>query len=226
MTTKKLQLTETANGQANYLNVNEALQKLDQLVMPVVADKDLTSPPGSPADGSAYIVASGNWGTASSKAKQIAYWLAVVGEWQFAIPSTGWAVGVLDEPDVNGVPRVYTYNGTDWVVAAITATAAPAETITDATTARVLVITDSGKYLRFTSTSAKALTVPPQSSVSWVADTEVHVRNHGASNLTLTPGSGVGLNPPYAGTLVVPPGGTVTLKRVASDSWDVMGQTV
>lgn len=227
MTTKKLELTELANSQNQYLNANETFQRIDQLVMPAVVDKDLAAPPGSPADGSAYIVAASPTGAWAGHATHIAYWLAVKGAWQFAIPLAGWRVSVNDELDAFGVSKIYGFTGTAWSVPdAGTATAAPAAVDTDTTTARTLVLSDAGKYLRFTNTSAKAVTVPLQSSVAWVADTEIHIRNAAASNLTLTPATaGVTLVPPYLGTLVVPPGGTVTLKRVASDVWDVIGQT-
>lgn len=57
--------------------------------------------------------------------------------------------------------------------------------------------------------------MPPQATVAWAVDTELHGRNCAAGNLTLTPGAGVTLNAPYLGTLVVPPGGAYTLKRGA-----------
>lgn len=98
--------------------------------------------------------------------------------------------------------------------------------VTEVGASRTLLLTDAGKYLRFTSTSSKTCTVPPQVSVAWADDTEVHIRNAATSNLTLTPGSGVALTAPYNGTLVVPPQGTVTLKRTAEDTWDVMGVTI
>ena len=41
---------------------NEALRLLDGLVQLSVLDSDLTAPPGSPADGDRYIVASGSTG--------------------------------------------------------------------------------------------------------------------------------------------------------------------
>ena len=226
MTTKKLALTETANGQANYLSVNEALQKLDQIVQAGAVDKDLATPPGSPADGALYIVASGNWGTASSKAKQLAYWLDSAGAWGFIVPLTGWRVTVLDELDGNGVPKAYAYNGTDWVIPENTAVAAPSATVTDSTTSRTLGLGDAGSYIRMTNASASVVTVPPQSSVAWADDTEIHIRRAGAGDLTLTEGSGVDLIQPSGGTLVMTNAMTVTLKRVASDTWDVIGQTV
>lgn len=114
MTTPKLQLEELANSAGNYLRANTTFGALDQLVQARVLDKDLTTPPGSPANGAAYIVASGNWGTGSSKAGQIAYWLTAVGAWQFLVPALGWRVSVADELDANGVAVIYGYTGSAW----------------------------------------------------------------------------------------------------------------
>ena len=99
-------------------------------------------------------------------------------------------------------------------------------TITESTTARNASLTDVGNYIRHTNASASTLTIPPQSSVAWPDHAEIHVRRAAAGNLTLTPGSGVTLNAPSGGTLVMTNAMTVTLKRVAADVWDVIGQTV
>lgn len=99
-------------------------------------------------------------------------------------------------------------------------------TITESTTARNASLTDVGNYLRHTNASASTLTIPPQSSVAWPDDAEIHIRRAAAGNLTLTPGSGVTLNAPSGGTLVMTNAMTVTLKRVAANVWDVIGQTV
>ena len=104
--------------------------------------------------------------------------------------------------------------------------AALAPVITESTTARTLALTGAGAYIRFTSASDSTCTVPPQSSVAWAADTEIHIRRAAAGNLTLTPGSGVTLNAPSGGTLVMTDRMSVTLKRVGTDVWDVIGQTV
>jgi hypothetical protein len=101
-----------------------------------------------------------------------------------------------------------------------------APVITESTTARNLALTDGGAYIRHTNASASTVTVPPQSSVTWLASTEIHIRRAAAGNLTLTPGAGVTLNAPSGGTLVMTNAMSVTLKRVASDEWDVIGQTV
>lgn len=109
MTTAKLGLTETANGQANYLNVNEALARLDQLVQASALDKDLAAPPGSPANGALYIVAASPTGAWSGKAGQLAYWLTSVGAWTFVVPREGFKVYVDDEN------TSYKYDGAAWV---------------------------------------------------------------------------------------------------------------
>lgn len=99
-------------------------------------------------------------------------------------------------------------------------------TITESTTARNAALTDVGNYLRHVNASASTLTIPPQSSVAWPDDAEIHVRRAAAGDLTLIPGSGVSLNAPSGGTLVLTNNMTVTLKRAASNVWDVIGQTV
>lgn len=104
--------------------------------------------------------------------------------------------------------------------------AAPARVVTEPATARTLSLPDAGAYIRFTNAAASTVTVTAQSSVAWVADTEVHLRRAGAGNLTLAADAGVTLNAPSGGTLVMTDRMSVTLKRVDIDAWDVIGQTV
>jgi len=98
--------------------------------------------------------------------------------------------------------------------------------ITKAATAQTSLITDAGQYQRFTNTGASTYTIAPQSSVAWADNTELTIRRAAAANLTLVAGSGVTLNAPSGGTLVLTNNMTVTLKRVAANVWDVIGQTV
>ena len=98
--------------------------------------------------------------------------------------------------------------------------------VAEPTTGRALGLTDAGKYIRFTNAGASTATVEPQASVAWEADTEIQVRRAAAESLTLTAGSGVTINAPSGGTLVLTNAMSVTLKRVGADDWDVIGQTV
>lgn len=111
---------------------------------------------------------------------------------------------------------------------AVTLTAAdtPATVTTDSTTARSLVATDAGLYLRFTNAAAKTLTVQDNADAAITVGVEVHGRNAGAGDLTIVEDTSVTVNPPAGGTLVIPEGGTFTLKKVGTDDWDLFGVTV
>ncbi|WP_417607854.1 DUF2793 domain-containing protein [Primorskyibacter flagellatus] len=86
---------------------NEALQLLDGLVQLSVLDRDLTAPPGSPADGDRYIVASGGTGDWAGWDQNVA--LFADGAWLRLPPRTGWRAWIEDE----GILLVY--DGTGWV---------------------------------------------------------------------------------------------------------------
>ncbi|KAA8607544.1 hypothetical protein AL036_10205 [Salipiger aestuarii] len=86
---------------------NEALRLLDGLVQLSVLDRDLTAPPGSPADGDRYIVASGGTGDWAGWDLNVA--LFTDGAWLRLSPRTGWRAWVEDE----GLLLVH--DGTGWV---------------------------------------------------------------------------------------------------------------
>lgn len=98
MTTPKLQMPELVVGQAGKeLTHNQAIAVLDQLAQAVVVDKDLAAPPGSPANGSMYIVATGATGAWAGHDGKLAYWLSTVAAWTFITPADGWCLWVADE---------------------------------------------------------------------------------------------------------------------------------
>lgn len=88
---------------------------------------------------------------------------------------------------------------------------------------RTLALSDAGNYLRPTTTVT--LTIPTNASVAFPVNTEITVRSR-TGNTTLSPASGVTLRAPAGGTLVLNAGMTVTLKKVGTNEWDVIGQTV
>ncbi len=91
-------------------------------------------------------------------------------------------------------------------------------------TTRTLSLADAWNYVRPGTTSAITLTVPANASVAFGIGTEITIRSLG--NVTLAAASGVVLNAPSGGTLSMTARMTVTLKKVATDVWDVIGQTV
>jgi hypothetical protein len=62
-----------------------------------IEDRDLTAPPGSPADGDAYIPAATATGEWAGHEDDIAYWFDEIGVWKFLIPDEGITIRVNDE---------------------------------------------------------------------------------------------------------------------------------
>lgn len=81
---------------------NEAIRSLDALVQLSVLDRDLSVPPGTPVEGSRYIVAAIPTGAWSGQAGRIAAWQD--GAWSFHAPREGWLCWIADE----AIPLVYT----------------------------------------------------------------------------------------------------------------------
>ncbi len=90
-----------------HITHNEALKILDAVVQLSVLDRDLSSPPASPAEGSRYIVAASPTGAWSGHAKHIAAYQDAT--WTFYVPGEGWMTWISDEN------LAVVWNGTDWV---------------------------------------------------------------------------------------------------------------
>lgn len=109
--TVKLGLTDLSNSQSQWLNANATFAQLNQLVQAGVVDKDLFTPPESPANEDLYIVATtstptGAWAGQGGK---LAYWLSgSTNAWQFITPNEGFFVHVNDEDSY------YKYTGSAW----------------------------------------------------------------------------------------------------------------
>lgn len=108
-TSPNLQLAFLMAAQSQkHVTYNEAMRALDALVQQSVLDKDLATPPSSPADGVRYIVAASPTGAWVGQAGKLAAWQD--GAWAFYMPREGWLAWVADE-DV-----LYAYDGTAWDV--------------------------------------------------------------------------------------------------------------
>ena len=107
----KLRIPYIAASQAQkHVTHNEALTLLDTLVQASVIDKDLTTPPISPAEGDCYIVAATGTGDWTGWDNRIARFID--GEWRSYLPGAGdghgWIVYVQDEE------TLYVFDGTAW----------------------------------------------------------------------------------------------------------------
>jgi hypothetical protein len=94
-TTNLLQPYILAAQAQKHVTHNEALRLLDGLVHLSVLDRDLTAPPGSPADGDRYIVGSGATGEWAGWDLNVA--LFTDGAWLRLPPRAGWRTWVEDE---------------------------------------------------------------------------------------------------------------------------------
>jgi hypothetical protein len=97
---------EAAQAQ-KHVTHNDAIRIFDQILNATVLDKDLATPPGSPAAGASYIIAASPTGAWVGKAFNFVSYLD--GAWQFIAPVTGLRVYVADEA------LYYRYSGTTWV---------------------------------------------------------------------------------------------------------------
>ena len=106
-TTTHLALPYLMAAQAQkHVTMNEALRLLDGIVQLSVRDRDLTAPPGSPAEGDRYIVAASATGVWTGWEGSIAYW--VDGAWHRLMPQTGWLAWLVDEAILIG------WTGSSW----------------------------------------------------------------------------------------------------------------
>jgi len=74
---------------------NEAIRALDAVVQLAVLDRDLATPPLSPAEGDRYIVAAGPTGDWEGEAGKVAAFQD--GAWAFLSPNEGWIAWIADE---------------------------------------------------------------------------------------------------------------------------------
>ena len=110
----KIQLTDTS-GAVVYV---DDLSELWEGSTAPVKDKDLATPPGSPALGDRYIVAASPSGAWAGQATKIAEYTGST--WRFFAPVEGWVVYIKDED------LLYAFNGTVWSEASGGGSVAPA----------------------------------------------------------------------------------------------------
>src|SRR5688500_17609639 len=99
--TPSLALPLLAAEQAQkHVTMNEALGLLDAVVQLAAKDRDLAAPPGAPAEGDRYIVATSPTGDWAGQAGKIAVYQNA--GWTFLTPREGWLAWIDDENVVLG----------------------------------------------------------------------------------------------------------------------------
>lgn len=85
------------------------------------------------------------------------------------------------------------------------------------------VLADANSYIRFTSGSAVAFTVPPNSSVAFPVGTVIEIEQAGAGPLSVAAGAGVTINSRGADLALAGQFAVAALKKVAADTWTLTG---
>lgn len=107
-TTAHLGITLLEQSQAQKdVTVNEAFNRIDSLLNSGAIDKDLNTPPSTPAAGDVYIIAGSPTGAWSGHALAITYFDQV---WRFIAPHAGALLWVNDEA------QHYLFNGSAWAL--------------------------------------------------------------------------------------------------------------
>ena len=193
--------TELVEAQATpETRVNAMVRRTEQgASYYIVKDKDLAAPPGSPADGDAYIVAAAPTGAWSGWAGRIAWYSS---GWDSIVPIEGTRAEVQDE-DI-----AYRYDGVTWASAASTGYT-PGGTdvaLADGGTGASLADPNADRIL-FWDDSAGAMTWLEPSGAPFVSGTKLHVRESiivacSDETTAITTGNGkVTFRMPYAFTL-------------------------
>lgn len=98
----------------------------------------------------------------------------------------------------------------------------PSITVDDAAATRTLALTDASAYVRMSNASGSTVTVPPQSSVAWADNAEIHIEQTGVGPLAIVAGSGVTINAP-GGLVAASRYSVLSLKRTGPDVWTLRG---
>lgn len=226
----KLGLEYLQNNAANQTLANLTFMTLNQLVQCVIVDKDLATPPGTPTDEAAYIVAGSPTGAWSGQAGKIAYWSSASGSWSFITPAKGWRASVLDELDANNVPRVYGHTGSAWSLPETGGGGGGSGNIPQNSKSAnyTLILGDAGKHIFHPSsdTTGRTFTIPANSSVGFaVGDTVTFVNQVGAGTITIsiTSDTLTFAGTTSTGSRTLAPGGMATALKVTATEWMISG---
>ncbi len=92
---------------------------------------------------------------------------------------------------------------------------------------KTLALADINTYNVSQDTTAQTVTVPAQATVTWTADAEIHIEMGNTGVVTVTGATGVTINGVSAGSFALAARfSVVTLKRIGSDSWTLIGGLV
>ena len=145
-----------------------------------------------------------------------------------SVANTGTGNNVMSaSPVFTGTPTAPTAtagtNTTQLATTAYVQSALATVNINTQTSNYTLVLADAGKFVQQNVASANNLTVPPNSSVAFPIGTQILLRQMGAGQVTLVAGSGVTLQSAGGALKSRVQFAPITLIKVATNTWAVMG---
>ena len=86
-----------------------------------------------------------------------------------------------------------------------------------------LVLSDAGKAVEINAATAKAVTVPPNSSVAFPVGTVIELHRYGAGAVSVAAGAGVTIRSPGAKLKLASQYSSASLRKRATDEWVLAG---
>lgn len=220
--------------------LNFALNFIDALLQTAVISMGLTEPPVSNSDGDLYVPAAPATGAWAGLDEHLVRYVAEGDFWQSFEPGTE-VVLLINRADGNLYKWEEESSPQGWVLAAgigdapndgeryarrneaweSLATIAP-PVVTETSDELEATENNSGNYTRFTHA---APTYVFDGGNPYVQNAEYHGRYAGSGSLLISGVNGMHINSPAHGSLVIPPGGTFTVKIVDAGEADLFGVT-
>jgi hypothetical protein len=211
-------------GDLHDLAFRALLRGIDALLMGAIINRTTSAPPGSPANGDAYIVKATGTGAWVGHDNAIAIWTTDNpggSAWEFYTATAGAHVYSIADS------ALYVFDGSAWGVIAGGGGGGSSTAIAGVNnqvgTAYTLVLGDAGFLIRMNNAAANAVTIPPHSAVAFPVLTVVSIRQIGAGVTSLVAGAGVTINNPGTSLALRKQLATVQLVQVAADVWDLIG---
>lgn len=204
--------------------LNLAIDVIDVLLQTAVIDISLTAPPGGESDGDLYIVGSSATGDWAGQDNNLARYVSEGDFWQFFEAGTQVKM-VRNRAD--GSLYVYDIDSSSagWTVFAGGSGGGGggvSPVVNESGSTLTATATNDGNYTRF---SHSGPTYVFDDGEGYTVGAEYHGRYVGSGTLTITEAGTMTINPPADGSLDIPPGGTFTVKIVASNEADLFGLT-
>jgi hypothetical protein len=240
-TTPVLGATDLVAAQAiPETTVNETVRRLEQgAAWFQFKDRDLATPPGSPADGDCYLVATSGTGAWSGHDGKVAYYQTGTG-WLFITPREGMGAGVQDENAavvfLGGSWATVTTGGVSLTMAStVTQSGAPVATSVGFLGAPqmadqddyTLALTDAGGHYYHVSGTPHTLTIPANGSIAFPIGTVIGIVNeNGAGDITLAITTDTLRWGSSTGSRTIAANGTASLLKVTSTVWRLTGDGI